>query len=327
MSAHNILITGASSGLGYATVQALCARLRSQPTQDSPRIFITATLATTAAAAAAQLSRETGCPVCGLALDLGSEGSMESFLAELDKRTGDAQFSAIFLNAGIQLVNGLKRNDAGYELTMAVNQIGHLRLLFRLWNRIKPQGRVVFVGSSTHNPDNKLARRSGFRGASFTSVAQWLDGQGDPQRTLAQQGLDRYANSKLANIVTALELTRRVAPERMEFYAVDPGLMPGTGLARDHSWLNRLRWSVLRALTPLIPGASTPKDSAAVVAKVLLGELSAETVGGHYLDFSGRPAPRSALVDDAQAGMAMLDQMLSLPGIGPRVPQFKAVEF
>lgn len=83
----------------------------------------------------------------------------------------------------------------------------------------------------------------------------------------------------------------------------------------------------MRALTPLIPGASTPKDSAAVVAKVLLGELSAETVGGHYLDFSGRPAPRSALVDDAQAGMAMLDQMLSLPGIGPRVPQFKAVEF
>ncbi|MDR3418781.1 MAG: SDR family NAD(P)-dependent oxidoreductase [Nevskia sp.] len=316
MTTNNILITGGSSGLGYASAQAL--QRRTMPATGVGRILVTATTGAAALQAAARLTEETGVSVHGLQLDLASAGSIDACVTAIEELLGQEPLAAVALNAGIQIVDGLKRNEAGHELTMAVNHVGHLRLLFRLWRRIRSGGRVVFIGSGTHNPDERLARMFGFRGSHFRSVADWLEGSGDPRRNAAQQGLDRYANSKLANIMTALELTRRVPAGRMEFYAVDPGLMPGTGLARDHNWFDRAGWMAMRALIPLIPGSSTPEESALVVAGILLGRHTAGSVEDHYLDFKGRPAPRTALADDAQAARAMLDQTLELLGVAPR---------
>jgi len=48
------------------------------------------------------------------------------------------------------------------------------------------------------------------------------------------------------------------------FVAFDPGLMPGTGLARERSVVERWAWSnVLSLLTRGIPGVSTTRRSAA----------------------------------------------------------------
>jgi hypothetical protein len=55
----------------------------------------------------------------------------------------------------------------------------------------------------------------------------------DESRDLA--GRRRYTTSKLCNVLCAYELGKRVkaSPWQLEVVAFDPGLMPGTGLARE----------------------------------------------------------------------------------------------
>lgn len=313
MKASNFLVTGAGSGLGYEAVKHLIKG-------GAKQIFITTTSAVTAQEAAQLLALGTTCRVHGLALNLASRTSIASFAENLERLLGEGSLDGVALNAGTQIVSDLKRNEDGHELTIAVNHFGHLRLLFRLWNGISLGARIVLIGSATHLAEDRLARLSGFRGARFTSTAQWADGAGDEGRSTAGQGLDRYANSKLANIMTALELGRRVPASRVRFYALDPGLMPGTGLARNHSLFERIAWQGLRLLIPLLPGASTAGQSARVMADMLLGSYDASG-GIPYLDFKGRPAPMSPTARDPQVAGQMLDQSLELLGLNPEALQ------
>lgn len=312
---HNVLITGASTGLGLATAEDLCRR--SGQGVEIRRIILTATSQASVDQAVSVLRVKTKAGVHGIPLRLESPESVDAFVPSLARVLEGDRLSAVSLNAGVQIVDGLRRNAAGEELTIAINHVGHMRLLLRLWDTIRDGSRVVFIGSGTHNPDHPGVRSFGFRGSSFTSLARWLDGTGDANRSVAQQGLDRYANSKLANILSALELTRRVSPERMQFYAVDPGLMPGTGLARTHGFFGRIGWAAMRSLTPLLPGASFPAKSGAVIADVLLGSRSAAKIEDHYLDYDGKPAMRSRDVNDKSLAGAMLDQTFELLGGAP----------
>ncbi len=65
-------------------------------------------------------------------------------------------------------------------------------------------------------------------------------------------GRRRYTTSKLCNIYFTYELSRRLekqgssTPEKsITANAFNPGLMPGTGLARDYSPLQRFAWNYL----------------------------------------------------------------------------------
>lgn len=110
-----------------------------------------------------------------------------------------------------------------------------------------------------------------------------------------------YATSKLANVLQArgLQQTLRAAEAEVDVFAIDPGLMVDTDLAREVPWpLRALFKAVGACLTPLVPGMRTSKQSAAVIAG-LVDDPSWNGRGFAYLDGPDVSSPSAdALRDD-----------------------------
>ena len=305
MIRKTILITGGSSGLGFSAAESLAS-------ENNCEIYITATSLETATGAAEKLKKKTGKEITGLALNLAEPKDIKSFLENLAKKLNGRKLDAVALNAGIQLVSERKQNSLGEELTLAVNHLGHLRMLHGLIThdhiRISPNCRFVFTGSGTHNPKDKIARLFGFRGSSFSSVQHWLDGEYSDIKNPTQRGLNRYANSKLANIMSGFELAKRFP--QFVFLSIDPGLMPGTGLARDRSLLDRIAWNTIaRWVLPLLPGVSSSKKSGLLLGQLLSSSQWADSSGA-YIEFTGRPAQATALAQNPVETERMMNESL-----------------
>jgi NAD(P)-dependent dehydrogenase (short-subunit alcohol dehydrogenase family) len=274
---HVILVTGATSGLGLETCRALARRADTQIITGvrQPR-------AIDALRAAVPANQLTVFP-----LDLASLQSVRTFAETVRGHLGTTtKISAIACNAGLQILSGLKHSAEGHEMTFAVNHLGHFLLVQMLMDQLAPGAPVVSTASGTHDPEDAGARRFGFRGGIFPSADAVARGELDPMASAKQLGIDRYATSKLCVILYTHEMARRVPANVVRFIAFDPGLMPGTGLARDRSSLEQVGWSrVLPLVSRLIPGASTPVQSAAALAR-LLTEPSQATGTGMHFDFT-----------------------------------------
>ena len=216
------------------------------------------------------------------AVELGDLASVQRFAADLVATGGIA---GIVCNAGVQHVDRLDRTRDGIEETFGVNHLAHLALVARAFPALAPGARVVFVGSRTHDPRDRGAARFGFRGARYTDARRLAAGDGDPTVDDAQRARDRYATSKLCNLLASFELARRVPASRAGVFAFDPGLMPGTGLARRRGTLQLVGWhTILRAAQPFLRGASTARRSGAALAW-LLTDPSFAGATGRYLDY------------------------------------------
>lgn len=264
-----ILLTGATRGLGLAIARALDAR-------DDVALVLAVRDVEAGEALARSLRRARVVP-----LDTGSLASIETLVKQW--RT---PLHALVNNAGLQLSGPTSFTDEGVETTLAVNHLGPLQLTLGLLPHLRG-GRVIGVGSGTHNPQNRTATLFGFRGGRFTSIEALARGEGDAPND-RRRGMDRYATSKLCAMVTAMELARR-HPE-IGFATFDPGMMPGTGLVRSGPLYARIAWStVLRWLVPFLPDASTPERSARAAAALIVDrELEPGAVYGHDGGFSSR---------------------------------------
>jgi protochlorophyllide reductase len=237
-----IALTGATAGLGRATTAALLAR------PEVARVVLVVRDPARGAAVAAELD-PAGQRTAVVACDLASLASVDRAAAELAAR-GDVD--VLVANAGTQLTDADHVSADGFELTFAVNHLAH----WLLADRLRP-ARVVVVSSGTHAPE-------------FTRKGPYPNPQWRPAAELATPGAlpggqVAYATSKLAN---ALHVTA-LAAAGADAVAFDPGLMPGTGLARDFGRVPRAVWDhVLPRLIPLVPFASTPARSGAALARL-----------------------------------------------------------
>lgn len=292
-----ILLTGASRGLGRAIARALDAA-------DD----VSLVLAVRDRAAGEQVAASLRRPAEVVELDVSSIEAVTRFGAGWRR-----PLHALVNNAGLQLTGPTVMTPEGLEATLATNHLGPLQLTLGLLPHLRG-GRVLGIGSGTHNPDNRMATLFGFRGGRFTSIAALSRGEGDG-RSDRQRGMDRYATSKLVSMAATFELARR--HPATAFATLDPGLMPGTGLARTQPWLARLGWStLLRWLVPLLPDASTPARSARAARHLL---LEAELAPGEVYDFTGSPSRRvHPSVRSPDLGRTVLDQSLAL--LAPRWP-------
>jgi hypothetical protein len=139
-----------------------------------------------------------------------------------------------------------------------------------------------------------------------------------------------YVNSKLCNLWFTYELTRRLeaaglaSRERpLSVNAYEPGLVPGSGLARDYPPVMRFLWNWL------LPGVArvlalryatinpAPKAGAALAAVVL--DPALERRSGEYFPSHSRwqAAPSSDLSYDAGRAQALWEASLRMTRLAP----------
>lgn len=204
-------------------------------------------------------------------LDVSSLASVRSF----PERLAAAQSSpldAVVCNAGIQLAHGPRLSADGFELTFATNHLGHYLLVHRLLDRLAPDARIVVVSSGTHNPD-WFTGMPAPRWRTFEALARLGDAErAEWARSPGAAGRLAYTTSKLANVFFVYELERRLRArnrDEVTANAYDPGLMAGTGLARDYGVLGRFAWRFVLPLLTMLPGASTAERSGRELARLV----------------------------------------------------------
>ncbi|MGD9881104.1 MAG: SDR family NAD(P)-dependent oxidoreductase [Reyranella sp.] len=278
------LLTGATSGIGLELARQLLAQPRSS--------LIVGARHPAAAHALRSLAREDRLTI--LPLDLCSLASTASFADTVSVRLIDRRLASLAANAGVQVVGPRRVTGDGYEETFQANWLSHATLIEWLRPMLAPAAPVVFTASGTHDPAHPAARRFGFRGGLFPDITRVAQGKLDEAASVKQQGMDRYATSKLVAILHVYALARREEADGPRYFAFDPGLMAGTGLARERSAVERFGWSALLPLfASVMPGASTPLRSASALALLLTGRAFAGATGRH-LDFTLTEIPSSA---------------------------------
>jgi NAD(P)-dependent dehydrogenase (short-subunit alcohol dehydrogenase family) len=265
-----VLVTGGSSGLGLECARRLVRSGRS--------VAIASRDPATRADAARRLEAERrrgGGGVLALDLDLSDPASVRRLAGEIEARS--LEVDVLVCNAGI-LASRLERTAQGIERTFAVNHLGHFLLANLLLERLRASApaRIVVVSSAVHDPRRfTLMPRPGSESpARLARDGASTRGRFDGRRT--------YAASKLCNLWFAFELSRRIERARLappgrpiEVAAFDPGLVPGSGLARHHSAIARTAWTrvlpvATLALAPFFPTIGSLRRSGAALARLAL---------------------------------------------------------
>jgi NAD(P)-dependent dehydrogenase (short-subunit alcohol dehydrogenase family) len=295
MPDKTVIITGGNAGLGYACAETLVAAR-----QGWCVVMASRDPAKASAAAAKLIAQTPGAWVETLPLDLASLASVRSFAATFAAR-GWPPLRALVCNAGVQGVSGITYTQDGFESTFGVNHLGHFLLTHLLLKHLTAPARIVVVSSDTHDP----VRHTGMPMPHFTTAEALAWPEKDPTpapKDLRVLGGRRYTTSKLCNILFTYELARRLQKEGLStdekpitVNAFNPGLMPGTGLARAYPPLLRLGWYVLLPLVlPLarwfVP-MNTVQASGRALARLVM-DPALEAVSGQY--FSGMEAVRSS---------------------------------
>jgi NAD(P)-dependent dehydrogenase (short-subunit alcohol dehydrogenase family) len=286
---RTVILTGGTSGLGYACARALAR-------SNTPVSLILASRSQHAIQAVNALKRATGNPsIEYLPLDLASLASIRAFVRDFAEREFPP-LRAVICNAAIQVVSGTTYTRDGFETTFGVNCLGHFLLVNLLLRHLVAPARVIFVSSGTHSPatHNVLDRFMGatsprYRDARALAWPDRYPDAGTRRESPRITGARRYSTSKLCDIFYAYELSRRLQAEGLSTQehsiavnVFDPGLMPGTKLARDYPILARFAWHVLLpALRFLLPHASSPDSSGKALARLVL-DPGLEGLTGKY---------------------------------------------
>jgi len=300
------VITGGNRGLGYECARALAR-------EKDWTVVIACRDPRAGQAAVSRLHKlNANTNIAALKLDLASLASVNAFIASL--QAGNLPpLGALVCNAGLQIVSGTKWTEDGFEMTFGVNHLGHYLLVHRLLESLIPPARILFVSSGTHDPALKTSMPAPeYRDARSLAFPNEIGG-GDPE----QIGGKRYTTSKLANIFTTYELARRLEARGIQGITVnafDPGMMPGTGLARDHPLPVRLAWNYILPLLTLLRRSARPVEvSGAALARLVSDPELANTTGKF---FSGTDmVPSSAESYDRDKAKELWETSAELVGL------------
>lgn len=292
---QSILVTGGTVNLGYHAATIIARK--------SPDTLIVVSSRTDLEHAADKINQATGLKnAIFLPLDLSNEANVRKFAADWIAAK-HPPIKALVLNAGLQFPGAVSKNDAGIEKTFAINHVGHALLFHLLYLQLAPNARVVVTASGTHDP----AQKAGLPDAIYDSAE--LLAHPSPM-TEKYNGLQRYATSKLVNVLWSYALDRKLkqyAPQKhITVTAFDPGMMPGTGLARDQPAVLKFLWNqVLTRIIPLLrlimfPNIHRPEDSGAALARLAVSEDVAGVSGKYFEGMKEIPSSTDSYVVEKQ---------------------------
>ncbi|KPK66669.1 MAG: hypothetical protein AMS21_01400 [Gemmatimonas sp. SG8_38_2] len=213
---RTILLTGCNSGIGKETLRALSKR--------GAHVIGAARTTDKARRACDEVTGDTTPAEC----ELSEPSSIEACVRRV-KQLG-RPLDAIICNAGIMALPKL-RQKYGYELQFFTNHVGHFILVTSLLDQLAERGRVVVVASEAH-------KGAPGEGIQFDN----LSGE------RGYRPWESYGQSKLANILFANELSKRLADSGRTANSLHPGAI-NTNLGRN---MNPIARGALALAAPLV---------------------------------------------------------------------------
>ncbi len=191
------MVTGAASGIGAATAQALA--------QQGATVLLVDRDAQQGAATVDQIKQQTGnAAVDLLVADLSSQQAIRQLAR--DFTSGYARLDVLVNNAGA-IFDERRESADGIEMTFALNYLGYFLLTNLLLDTLKASApaRIINVSSRSH------ARAR----INFDDLESRTD----------YRGLSAYAHSKLAIVLFTYELARRLEGTGVTANALNPGIV------------------------------------------------------------------------------------------------------
>lgn len=286
---RTVLVTGANSGLGLRSALVLARR--------GAKVLLACRNAERGNAALSQVAAIGIAEPQLIALDLSDLRSVRKAAAEIRERSGDT-LDVLINNAGVAQLAKQYTSD-GFELHIATNYLGHAALTWLLMPALRG-ARVVTVSSLGHHFGKLELDDVGFTRGRHSA-------------------LSGYCQSKLANLLFALQLDRFAREHQLDLVSVaahpgfsDSGLLPKTGIPSVLS-------KALRVFAPLV-------QSVAMGALPQLYAATAPAVtGGQYYgpdgfrEFRGYPAlvQPSTTARDPELAQRLWDATADLTGVTP----------
>jgi NAD(P)-dependent dehydrogenase (short-subunit alcohol dehydrogenase family) len=194
LSGKRVIVTGASSGIGVETARALAGAgaavtLAVRNTETGERV-------------AAEIRESSGNEAVTIgALELSDISSVETFV-----KAWSGPLDILVNNAGVMAIQELTLSASGHEMQFATNHLGHFALALGLYDALAAAGsaRIVSVSSGGH-----------LRSPVVFDDIDYAFRDYDP--------FGAYGQSKTANVLFAVEATRRWASDGIVANALMPG--------------------------------------------------------------------------------------------------------
>ncbi len=246
------IVTGANNGIGFETTLAMA-------NYDFKVIMACRNLAKAEKAKSDILQKMPDADLDILQLDLSDLESVKAFANNFKNKYN--QLDVLINNAGVLIYSG-KKNKEGIELQFATNHLGHF-LLTNLLLELMPDNsasRIVALSSIAH----KEAR------IHFGDLnCETTDDKGAA-----------YGQSKLANLMFADELNRRLKKNNKKIIAL--AVHPGGSDSGLFDEMSKVMYYTFKILSPFIL-----HSNASAAKPTLFAALSPEVKGGEYFGPQG----------------------------------------
>jgi NAD(P)-dependent dehydrogenase (short-subunit alcohol dehydrogenase family) len=262
-SAHGMhgqvcVVTGATSGIGLVTAQALA--------RQGATLIVVARNPERGAATVNRIQQATGNSAVELLVaDLSAQAQVRRLASEIQRRF--ARLDVLINNAGA-LFSRRQVSDNGIEMTFALNHLAYFLLTNLLLENLKSSAsaRIVNVSSEAH-------RRSRI---------DFADLQGQHRYS----GWRAYGRSKLANILFTYELARRLEGTNVVANALHPGLV-ATNFGRNNAGITAIALRLVQ-----LAGISSEEGAETIIH--LASSPEVDGITGEY--FVKKRAVRSSKV-------------------------------
>ena len=269
MRTRTVMITGAASGMGRLTAQALAAR--------GARLILVDNDVAPGVQARDQIQRQTG----NAAIEfIDCDVTDFAQLRRLAQHVNDdyARLDVLINNAGI--TESVRRESRqGHELTMATNFLGPFLLTQLLLQKLKASApsRIINISSDAHKMVKTLDfddidNRAGWHGVNHN------------------KGFQAYARSKLALAAFSFRLAEQLRGSGVSVYTLSPGYFIRTNIHRNMRGLwklgVRLFWPVLQS----------PQRAARTYIYLACDPAVANDTG-YYWEHLAHKAPSAAVTD------------------------------
>lgn len=272
------IVTGGTMNLGLFAAKTIA--------HDNPDWLVVIASRSDNGHAAAAINRANGqTNTVFMTLDLADPKNVRAFARDWACKN-HPPIQALLLNACLQFPSELQTTPDGLEKTFAIAHVGHALLFHLLCPHLAQKARVIVTSSGTHDP----AQKSGLPDAEYNSAQ---DLAYPPANMIKIPGRKRYSSTKLANVLWTYALAERLearVPSRgITVNAFDPGLMPGTGLAREASGIERFIWNkIFTRMMPVLrvlfsPNVHKPEESGSTLA-LLATAVEFQGVNGKYYE-------------------------------------------